>query len=249
MKRAGLAKAVPGGERIFQRLYTRLGCNGRPPHFVVEFHPYTDLTHTIRLREETAYVRLSDVMRGAPQIVLEATAGILLGRLYRRRPPVALVEAYRQFSYSRSTRQRLLRLRQKRARRSEHRPAGAHHDLEPLFHTLNAQYFDSGLVKPRLGWSKRAWRTQLGCFDPALGQILINRQLDQPGVPECVVAYVLYHEMLHVKHPMRFARCRRESHSPEFRKEEKRFADYEPAMKFLKRLPAPRSNNQSGMID
>jgi len=56
-------------------------------------------------------------------------------------------------------------------------------------------------------------------------------------VPECVVAYVLYHEMLHVKHPMKFARCRRESHSPEFRKEEKRFADYDRAMKFLKRLP------------
>jgi predicted metal-dependent hydrolase len=231
-------KSVPGGAQIFQRLYTRLGCDGRPPQFIVEYHPYTDLTHTIRLREETAYVRLSDVMRSAPPNVLEATAAILLSKLYRRRPPSSLLEAYREFSYARSTRTRLLRLRKQRARKSEHRPAGKHHDLAPLFHALNARYFEGNLVQPRLGWSKGVWRTQLGCFDPALGQILINRQLDHPGVPECVVAYVLYHEMLHVKHPIRFVRCRRESHSAEFRREEKRFADYDQAMKFLKRFPA-----------
>ena len=57
------------------------------------------------------------------------------------------------------------------------------------------------------------WRSLLGCFDPALQQIVINRQLDREIVPEFVVAYVMYHEMLHVKHPMKFARCRRESHS------------------------------------
>jgi hypothetical protein len=211
--------------------------DGRPPQFVVEFHPYTDLTHTIRLREQTAYVRLSDVMRSAPQSVLEATAALLLGKLYRRRLPAGLVETYRQFSYARATRTRLLRLRKQRARRSEHRPAGAHHDLAALFGALNVQYFGGTLEQPRLGWSVRAWSAQLGCFDPALRQILINRQLDRPEVPECVVAYVLYHEMLHVKHPMRFVRCRRESHSAEFRREEKRFAEYERAMKFLKRLP------------
>lgn len=238
MKMSRPGKAVPGGAQIFQRLYTRLGCDGRPPQFVVEYHPYTDLTHTIRLREETAYVRLSDVLRSAPSNVLEATAAILLSKLYRLRPPATLVEAYREFSYARGTRSRLLRLRRQRARKSEHRPAGAHHDLEPLFAALNKRYFDGSLTQPRLGWSKRAWHTQLGCFDPALGQILINRQLDHPAVPEGVVAYVLYHEMLHVKHPIRFVRCRRESHSAEFRKEEKRFAEYERAMKFLKTFPA-----------
>jgi len=232
------AEAVPGGAQIFQRLYTRLGCEGRPPAFIVEFHPYTDLTHTIRLRQETAHVRLSDALRNAPQAVIEATAGILLGKLYRRRPPLDLVQAYREFSHARSTRAHLLQLRRRRARRSEHRPTGVHHDLEPLFHSLNTRYFEGSLEKPRLGWSKRAWRTQLGCFDPALGQILINRELDHADVPECVIAYVLYHEMLHVKHPMRLVRCRRESHSAAFRREEKRFADYDRAMAFLKRFPA-----------
>ena len=74
------SRLVPGGERIFQRIYTRLGCEGRPPHFVVEYHPYADLTHTIRLREDTAYVRVSDLLRDAPRSIFEAAAGILLGQ-------------------------------------------------------------------------------------------------------------------------------------------------------------------------
>jgi len=229
---------VPGGERIFQRIYTRLGCEGRPPHFVVEYHPYADLTHTIRLRENTAYVRLCDVLRSAPRAVVEATAAILLARLYRRKTPKELLELYRQFSYARATRRHLLVLRQQRARPTEHRPAGVYHDLAPMFGRLNRRYFRNSLPRPRLGWSRRAWRTQLGCFDPALDQIVINRQLDRQNVPEFVVAYVLYHEMLHLKHPMKFARCRRESHSPTFRKEEKKFADYQRAMRFLQRFPA-----------
>jgi hypothetical protein len=239
LKRASQPRrSVPGGARVFQRMYTRLGCEGRPPHFIVEYHPYADLTHTIRLREDAAYVRLSDVLRSAPHAVIDATAAILLARLYRRRTPRELLETYREFSYARKTRRRLLALRQRRAPRVEHRPTGIYHNLAPMFQRLNRRYFRGALACPRLGWSRRGWRTQLGCFDPALGQIVINRQLDRQGVPEFVVAYVLYHEMLHLKHPMKFARCRRESHSPQFRKEEKKFADYQRAMKFLERFPA-----------
>jgi hypothetical protein len=238
LKRAPRSKrVVPGGERIFHRIYTRLGCQGRPPQFIVEYHPYSDLTHTIRLRDDTAHVRLSDVLRDAPPAVVEAAAAILLGRLYRRRPPNDLIEKYREFSYAGKTRRRLLQLRQKRARRAAHRPAGSHHDLAALFDVLNARYFGNALARPHLGWSLRAWSSQLGCFDPALNQIVLNRRLDGENIPEYVVACVLYHEMLHLKHPMKFARCRRESHSPEFRREERIFADYARAMKFLDRFP------------
>lgn len=238
MKQARAAtQMVPGGERLFQRIYTRLGCAGRPPHFIVQYHPYADLTHTIRLREDVAHVRLSDLLADAPPTVVEAAAAMLLGRLYRRRPPAELLDIYRQYTYSRSTRQRLLLLRRDRARKTEHRPAGTHHDLEPLFHRLNGSYFENSLSRPRLGWSRRVWRTQLGCFDPALNQIVINRHLDRPGVPEYVVAYVLYHEMLHVKHRIKFVRCRRQSHSAAFRVDEKRFTDYARAVRFLDHLP------------
>jgi hypothetical protein len=169
---------------------------------------------------------------------MEAAAAILLGRLYRRRPPAELLDTYRKFSYARSTRRLLQKMRQRRARGMEHRPAGIHHDLGPLFDQLNNRYFEGALSRPRLGWSARTWRAQLGCFDPALNQIVINRQLDRKGVPDYVVAYVLYHEMLHLKHPIRFARCRRESHSAMFRREEKQFTDYARALRFLSRFPS-----------
>ncbi len=239
MKRASRADHfVPGGEQLFQRIYTRLGCVGRPPRFVVEYHPYADLTHTIRLREDTAHVRLSDALRSAPLDFLEAAAALLLGRLYRRRVGKEFLETYKKYSYAPAVRRKLLALRKTRARRSEDRPAGKHYDLAPLFERLNTEYFDSALPRPRLGWSRRVWKSQLGCFDPALMQIVINCQLDRPSVPEFVVAYVMYHEMLHLKHPVKFARCRRESHSAKFRAEEKKFADYQRAMKFLERFPA-----------
>jgi hypothetical protein len=228
--------AFPGGEPIFQRIYTRLGCEGRPPRFVVEYHPYANLTQTIRLKEDTAHVRLSDLMVQAPVLAVEAVAAILLGKLYRRRVPRQLIERYREFSYSPKIRRKLHAKRQTRARKIPHQPGGTHHDLAALHERLNQSYFGSELKTPRLGWSRRGWRSMLGCYDPALDQIVINRKLDQDAVPEYVVAYVMYHEMLHQKHPVRFARCRRESHSASFRAEEKQFREYAQAMKFLRRF-------------
>lgn len=239
-KPRGHNKRVPGGDRIFQRIFTRLGCQGRPPQFLVEFHPYAGFTHTIRLRGDVAHVRLSDVLRRAPLEVIESAAALLLGRLYRRRPPAALLDVYRQFAHSSVTREQIMSLRRSRARKLDLHPAGSHHDLHAMYQQLNERYFERALTYPRLGWSKRSWQAQLGCFDPALNQIVMNRLLDRPDVPEYVVAYVLYHEMLHQKHPVKFARCRRESHSGEFRREERQFADYVRAMKFLKHFRSGR---------
>jgi hypothetical protein len=240
-KSSAYSKRVPGGDRIFQRIYTRLGCEGRPPQFIVDFHPYSGLTHTVRLRGDAAHVRLSDVLRDAPTAVLESAAALLLGRLYRRRPPAELIDIYREFAHSNTTRRQITLLRRSRARKIDLHPSGSHHNLHQMYQQLNERYFDRALPYPRLGWSKRPWSAQLGCFDPALDQIVINRVLDRRDVPDYVVAYVLYHEMLHQKHPVKFARCRRESHSAAFRKEERQFAQYALAMRFLERFGASRS--------
>jgi predicted metal-dependent hydrolase len=60
--------------------------------------------------------------------------------------------------------------------------------------------------------------------------------MDHPRVPRCAVEYVLFHEMLHVKHPTRRSGCSLVSHSPEFRAEEKQFPDFDRARKILDRL-------------
>jgi hypothetical protein len=234
--RDGEAAAVPGGALAFQRMFTRLGCQGRPPQFAVEFYPYANLSHTIRLRDDRADARLSDVLRGAPLGVIEATAAVLLGRLYRKRVPHELVHLYRQFSAAPSTERRIRRLRRHRARRPTLPARGQTHDLAPLFTALNRHYFGGRLHRPGLAWSARIWRRQLGCFDPGLDLIVLNVRLDRPGTPQYVVESILFHEMLHVKHPLRVARCGLEIHSLEFRREEKRFLHYESARRYLKRM-------------
>ena len=225
-----------GGASLFQRVYTRLGCEGRPPRFHVEFYPYTSLVLTIRRREDQVFVRLSDLLHRAPQSVLEGAAALLLGRIYRRRPAKALVAPYLDYARSHRTRDRVNRMRGGRVRRAPAGPAGTHFDLSRMFDELNERYFEGKLARPHISWSNRGWRRQFGCYDPGPNQILLNRRMDRPGVPRFAVEYVLFHEMLHVKHPTRRSGCSLVSHSPEFRAEEKRFSDFSRARRALDRL-------------
>jgi hypothetical protein len=219
-----------------QRMFTRIGCEGRPPHFQVEFYAYSSLVLTIRRREDAVYVRFSDLLRRASLEVLEGGAALLLARVYRRKPPRALVQPYLEYTRSGRMRRRIDGMRRRRVRRVPTVAQGRHHDLAALFDQINRQYFGGALQRPHIGWSVRAWRRQFGCYDPGPNQIVLNRRMDQPGIPQFVVEYVLYHEMLHVKHPTRRSGCTLVSHSPEFRAEEKRFAQFTTARRFLDRL-------------
>ena len=234
----GLARArrLAGGAPLCHRIFTRLGCQGRPPRFVVEFYPYSNLVLTVRKQDEAVLVRFSDLLRAAPRVVLEGAAALLLGRLYGRRPPNSLVAAYREYVRSAATRRRILRLRRTRARLRGNGPQGRAYDLANIFGRLNEGYFAGRLAKPHLGWSARPWRRQFGCYDPGPNQILVNCRLDRPAVPPLAVEYVLYHEMLHVKHPTRREGCSLVSHSAKFRREEKNFEGFEKARRILQRL-------------
>ena len=227
---------VPGGSPLFQRVFTRLGCDGRPPRFRVEFYPYASLVLTIRRREEVVYVRLSDLLRSAPRAVLEGAAALLLARVYRRTAPAALTEPYLQYARSDRTRARIRRMRRRRVRLAAGGPHGDHFNLHKLFDELNAKYFHGQLQRPHIGWSTRSWRRQFGCYDPGPNQILLNRRMDHRRTPPFVVEYVLFHEMLHVKHPTRRSGCSLVSHSREFRAEEKRFEHFSRARRVLDAL-------------
>jgi hypothetical protein len=67
---------------------------------------------------------------------------------------------------------------------------------------------------------------------------MISRALDRPDVPEFVVDHVMHHELLHKKHGLRWQDGRGVAHTREFRSEEVRFAQYEPADQFLRQLAA-----------
>ena len=228
--------AVPGGAALCQRMFTRIGCAGPPPAFRVEFYPYASLTLTIRRRDEQMLVRFSDLLQRAPMAVLEGAAALLLAKIYRRRTPRALIAPYNEYAKSRRTRERIHSMRSGRVRPAALDAAGEHFNLNLMFDELNERFFSGGLRKPSVGWSTRAWRRQFGSYDPGPNQILLNRRMDRLEVPAYVVEYVLYHEMLHVKHPTRKSGCSLLSHSPEFRAEEKLFPEFARARKALDRL-------------
>jgi hypothetical protein len=228
--------AVPGGAALCQRMFTRIGCAGPPPPFRVEFYPYSSLTLTIRRRDEEMIVRLSDLLQRAPMNVLEGAVALLLAKIYRRRTPRALVAPYNEYAKSHRTRQRIQNMRSGRVRRAALDATGRYFDMNGMFDDLNERFFAGALRRPHLGWSTRSWRRQFGSYDPGPNQILLNKRMDRLEVPRYVVEYVLYHEMLHVKHPTRKSGCSLVSHSPEFRAEEKLFPEFERARKALDRL-------------
>ncbi len=85
-------------------------------------------------------------------------------------------------------------------------------------------------------WSQAHARRSLAHYDPAHNAIVVSRVFDHPRVPRYAVEYIVYHEMLHLKHPVKLRGSRRCVHGPAFQAEEKLFPEFERAKAFLKRL-------------
>src|SRR5438132_12828816 len=149
---------VPGGGPLFQRMFTRLGCDGRPPRFRVEVYPSSSLVLTIRRREEVVYAGVADLLQRAPRAVLEGAAALLLARVYRRKASRELTEPYLEYARSNRTRTRMNRMRRGRVRLAATNPRGDHFDLNRMFDALNRKYFAGQLPRPRIGWTLPSWR-------------------------------------------------------------------------------------------
>jgi predicted metal-dependent hydrolase len=92
------------------------------------------------------------------------------------------------------------------------------------------------MARPQMTWSANHSRQSLGHYDPAHNTIVVSRVFDRPGVPQYAIEYLIYHEMLHLRHPVKLRGSRRCVHSREFQAEEKLFPELEKAKAFLKTL-------------
>ena len=206
------------------------------PEMEVEFFAFANLNNTIRLREGRLLVRLSDLLQGAPEPVLRAIAHILLAKMYRK--PIARAQAtrYRRYISSHEIANKANQVRQLRGWKKFQTPRGHVYHLEEIFEDLNRLFFHGLLARPLLTWSQLRARNSLGHYDPAHNTIVVSRIFDHPQVPRYALEYILYHEMLHLKHPVKLRGSRRCVHPPEFQEEEKLFPELEQAKAFLKRL-------------
>lgn len=225
-------------EAAFARAYRRMGLKRAAPEFHVEFRPFAGVRTSIRFRDGLADVRISDLFAEAPALVFEALAEILLAQVFWRKPSQEAKECYLAYLFRPAVRQRIEEARRKRGFKRLRPARGRHFDLDTIFLELNERLFAGRLETPSLGWSHRRSVTMLGHYDSAHRSITISRWLDSPDVPRCLVEYVLYHEMLHMRFAVRRQGHRRVVHSREFRRAEKEFPEYEQARKSLKLITA-----------
>ena len=206
------------------------------PEFRVEFYPFANVNNTIRQRDSTLHVRISDLLEGAPEGVLEAIAHILLAKVYRQPIEAAHATRFRRYVASKDIRAKTHLVRQMRGRKRIETPRGIVYDLERIFDGLNVRFFHGLLARPQMTWSQLRSRRSLAHYDPAHNTIVVSRLLDHLRVPRYAVEYIVYHEMLHLKHPVKWRGSRRCVHGPEFQAEEKLFPELEKAKAFLRRL-------------
>src|SRR5690242_3015973 len=206
------------------------------PDFEIEFYPFANINNTIRLRENRLKLRVSDLLEGAPDSVLHAIFHILIAKIYRKPIENEHAVRYRRYVSSHDLSKKAHLVRQMRGRKRIASPQGHTYDLDAIFEDLNTRFFHGLMARPQMTWSSVHARNSLGHYDPAHNAIVVSKIFDHPRVPSYAVEYLVYHEMLHLKHPVKFRGSRRCVHPKEFMEEEKLFPHLEQAKEFIKRL-------------
>lgn len=116
------------------------------------------------------------------------------------------------------------------------RTRGASADLGEVFDRVNARYFDGRMKRPRLTWSRTFTRRKFGHYDHVRDWVMVSSTLDQAHVPEFVVDFLMYHELLHKKHGVHWVNGRGLAHTRAFYEDERRFERLAEAEGWLKKL-------------
>lgn len=222
--------------RYLEEEYRALRPRAPMPLIDACFRRFTSLNTTIRLREGRIKVHLSDILEGAPEPVIRAISHILLAKLYRKPIDPTHALRYRRFTTSEAVVRHSERIRQTRGRKRISTPRGEHYDLDEIFESLNMRFFHGLMGRPQLTWSEHSAKRLLGHYDAAHNTIMVSRVFDRRQTPRFAIEYLMYHEMLHLRHPVKAKNGRRCVHSREFQAEERLFPELELAQKYLKSL-------------
>jgi len=221
---------------IFEEEYRAVRPRAPMPVFVLRFRRFVSLNTTIRLRDGQLRVNLSDLLEGAPESVIRAIAHILLAKLYKKPIDAAHNLRYKRFASSAAVTRQTELIRGARGSKRFFGPEGRYYHLDEVFDSLNMRFFGGLLGRPELTWSEGHSKRSLGHYDAAHNTIVVSRVFDRPSSPRYAIEYLLYHEMLHLKHPVKMKGTRRCVHGREFKAEEALFPQLKEALAFIKRL-------------
>ncbi len=194
----------------------------------------------IRLRLHWSFVT-------AEAKLLEEVAGFALGRFRGERRKRALEALRVHFDHRQGgtdTRGPLPSAKRQNPSPLNLEPQGLHFNLEQIQDRLSLLYFDGELKVP-ITWGRvpsrrpravsrpRQRTIHFGTYHSGQHLIRLHRALDQPHVPLYVVESVVYHEMLHAVLPAVSVGGRQRFHTPEFRRRERLFAEFDLAESWL----------------
>lgn len=221
---------------LYGRVFSLLRPRTPAPSPEVDFGRFANVNNFIEWKDNRLIVRISDILLPAPESVHEALAWILVGKLLRKPVPPVHSHRYRQYLNRRDVTGIVEKVRRDRGQKRYLHPDGKHYNLVEIFENQNARFFWGLMARPDLGWSLKPSYTILGHYDSAHHAIVLSSLLDRADVPALAVDYVMYHEMLHLRHPVERRGARRCVHTAEFREAEERFPEIDEAKKLIVRI-------------
>ncbi len=120
-------------------------------------------------------------------------------------------------------------------------PQGSYYNLEKLFENINREYFAGKMSKPRLTWNQTLTRRKFGHYERTRDRVVISKTLDSNRIPQFVVEFVLYHELLHKEIGVKYVNGRCMAHTAEFRRQEQQFKFYLKASQYLEKIAHQKS--------
>ncbi len=185
------------------------------------------------MRSGRIFVRIGQICSEMPVIGHKGLAYILVGKLLRKKIPDGARDVYSAYVKSEAIREKASDNKRKRGRKVVTSSKGAVYDLDEIFSAVNDRYFRKSIQKPVLTWSAKKTYRILGHHDATHETVAISKSLDSKDVPQYVVEYVVFHEMLHIAHPTKHINGRRYNHTPAFKQDERKFAYFEEAEKWI----------------
>jgi len=116
--------------------------------------------------------------------------------------------------------------------------AGTFYDLKEIYRDVNNEYFDNSL-NLKITWfgqssRRRRRRITFGQYEEALKLVKVHRLLDNPSIPEYLLAFIVYHEMVHHVCPAYIDEAGiHRVHSKEFKAKERQFRHYDIAKEWI----------------
>ncbi len=222
-------------KKYYEEAFQILDTKRELPNIEIEFYPYISINHTIRVRQGKVFVRLAELCQSAPMEIQRALAFILTAKLLRKKVSPSAAKIYRSFIKSQEIQLKAKENKRAKGRKIITTSKGDVYDLEEIFEQVNSTYFQNTIPKPTLTWSARKTFHILGHHDATHETIVISKSLDDKKVPQYVVEFIVFHEMLHIFHPTLHRDGRHYNHTPQFRRDERKFADYEKAENWIEK--------------